>query len=267
MPAVSPTPGDTSRVMHDSITARNIPASAQMVAGYVDGAYVWSAADWGRFPNATKVRIAVFASTNDGHVLDVERGNATPEEAPGWVLRRRAAGVDPSVYCSESAWPIVRAAFAAAHVPEPHWWIAAYPGIGATVYPGAVAHQYADLGPYDLSVVADCWPGVDAATTTTKPAASALTEEEKAMADLSNAEILIGKDKDGKPVYWDFAHVVGNLRAANGETQKMIGNLANVVAALAKKSGVDLAEIQSDLDAIRADLEQPATGSDSPSAV
>jgi len=46
-------------------------------------------------------------------------------------------------------------------VTEPHWWIAAYPGNGANLYPGAVAHQYADPGPVDLSVVADYWPGVD----------------------------------------------------------------------------------------------------------
>ena len=162
MPATNP-PGAGLRVMYDAVTPRNIPASAEMVAGYVDGRYAWSAADWARFPGAVKVKIAVFASTNDGHVLDVERGNATPVEAPGWVLKRRAAGVDPTVYCSAAAWPAVREAFAAAHVPEPHWWIAAYPGIGATLYPGTVAHQYADPGPYDVSVVADYWPGVDRA--------------------------------------------------------------------------------------------------------
>ena len=150
------------RTCYDAITPANIPTTAQMVAGYVDGRYAWHAADWARFPGAVKVRIAVFSSTNDGHVLDVEPGCSTPASAPGWVLRRRAAGVDPTVYCSLAAWPTVRAAFAAAHVPEPHYWIAAYPGNGPNLYPGSVAHQYADPGPVDISVVADYWPGVDA---------------------------------------------------------------------------------------------------------
>ena len=143
------------RTMYDAVTPGNIPTSAQMVAGYVDGRYAWHANDWARFPNAVKVRIAVFSSTNDGHVLDIEPGCSTPASAPGWVQRRRAAGVDPSVYCNTSTWPTVRAAFAAAHIAEPHYWIAAYPGIGAALYPGSIAHQYADPGPVDISVVAD----------------------------------------------------------------------------------------------------------------
>lgn len=158
-----------TRILYDSVTAANIPVTAQMVAGYVDGRYAWSAADWARFPAAVHVRIAVFASTNDGHVLDVERGDATPAQAVGWVQRRRAAGVDPTVYCglasSGYSWADVRAAFQAQGVPEPHYWVAAYPGIGAALYPGSVAHQYANPGPYDLSVVADYWPGVDVSPT------------------------------------------------------------------------------------------------------
>ena len=153
------------RTLYDAVTPGNIPVSAQMVAGYVDGRYAWHANDWARFPNAVKVRIAVFSSTNDGHVLDIEPGCSTPASAPGWVQMRRRAGVDPSVYCNTSTWPTVRAAFAAAHVPEPHYWIASYPGIGPNLYAGSVAHQYADPGPVDISVVADYWPGVDGAQT------------------------------------------------------------------------------------------------------
>jgi len=149
------------RTFYDAITPANIPANAQGVCGYVDGRYAWSAADWARFPHAVKARIAVFSSTNDGHILDVEAGCSTPGNAPGWVVRRRKAGIDPTVYCSLSAWPTVRAAFARAKVAEPHWWIAAYPGNGPNLYPGSIAHQYANPGPVDISVVADYWPGVD----------------------------------------------------------------------------------------------------------
>lgn len=153
------------RVMYDSVSPLAIPVGAEMVAGYVDGHYRWSQADWDRFPNAVKVRIAVHPETNDGHVLDVEQGDATPLQAPGWAQMRRAAGQDPSVYCSYGVWGAVQAAFTRAGVAQPHYWIAAYPGPGAVLYPGSVAHQYRDTGfngeNVDVSVVADFWPGVD----------------------------------------------------------------------------------------------------------
>ena len=153
------------RTMYDAIYPANIPTDAQMVAGYIDGRWAWTAAEWALFPNAVKVRIAVFPSTNDGHCLDIEPGDATPAQGPAWVVMRRNAGVDPSVYCNTATWPAVRAAFAAAQVAEPHYWIAAYPGNGPNLYPGSVAHQYANPGPVDISVVADYWPGVDPAPT------------------------------------------------------------------------------------------------------
>ena len=73
------------RTMYDSIHASAIPANAKMVAGYVDGLFKWSTADWARFPHAVKVRIACFGHTDSGQVLDVEAGNATPAQAPAWV--------------------------------------------------------------------------------------------------------------------------------------------------------------------------------------
>lgn len=152
------------RTMYDAVNAANIPPGAVMVAGYIDRIKLlpWSAADWARFPAAVHVTIVKKASTNDGHVLDVEPGDATPAEAPGWVLMRRVAGADPTVYCSWSAWPSVRAAFRAAGVAEPHYWIARYDG-DPTIPAGAVAKQYrGNVAPgYDVSSVADYWPGVD----------------------------------------------------------------------------------------------------------
>lgn len=140
-----------------------------LVAGYVDGAYAWSPAHWALFPNSVHVPIAVFASTNDGVVLDCEPGNCTPAQSVDWVLMRRRAGVDPTVYCNQLdpdvGWPAVRAAFHARGVAEPHYWVANYSVDQANpqIPAGAIALQYADKGPYDLSVVGDHWPGVDAA--------------------------------------------------------------------------------------------------------
>jgi hypothetical protein len=149
--------------MYDSTTASDIPEDAPCVAGYVDGNYKWSDADWERFPDARKVRIAVFASTNDGDCLDVENGDATVDQAPVWVRLRREAGVDPACYTSASNWQHLRGAFSTAGVAEPHWWIAQWDD-DPTVPPGAVAKQYANPdqsgGHYDLSEVTDgfAWP-------------------------------------------------------------------------------------------------------------
>ncbi|MGH3761973.1 hypothetical protein [Actinophytocola sp.] len=154
------------RTMYDSVTPSAIPRSAVMVAGYLPPSrYAWSDAEWAMFPNAVKVRIAIFASVNNGHVLDVEPGDATPAQAPGWVVMRRRAGVDPSVYCNYSTWPTVRAEFQRRGIREPHYWIARYDGV-ARLPAGAVAKQYANpplhgRGHFDLNVVADYWPGVD----------------------------------------------------------------------------------------------------------
>lgn len=154
----------STRRMFDGIAsdATLIPSGAPFVAGYVDGDYVWTLADWARFPGAIHVGIAVHSTTNAGIVLDVETGNASPEEAVNWVLTRRHAGADPTVYCGESAWPSVRSAFATHDVPEPHWWVANYDGDPA-IPAGAIAHQYESTANWDLSSVADYWPGVETA--------------------------------------------------------------------------------------------------------
>ncbi len=149
--------------MYDSVNAKAIPTSAEVVAGYVDGDYAWSEADWALFPHALKVAIAVFATTDSGLVLDVEKGNSTPAEAVGWVERRRAElpSSPVTVYCSLSNWDACRTAFADAHAPEPCWWIADWDGTPDLV-PGAVAHQYQSTPLYDLSVTDGTWPATAA---------------------------------------------------------------------------------------------------------
>lgn len=156
-----------TREMFDAVTPANIPANAQMVAGYLPPSrFAWSQASWDRFPNAAKVRIAVRASTNDGHVLDVEAGDATPAQAPGWARMRRASGyATPAIYCSVSVQSQVIDAFNQAGEPLPLWWLAHYDNVDA-LPAGAVAKQYADPGPYDRSIVADVWPGVDTGVNT-----------------------------------------------------------------------------------------------------
>lgn len=147
--------------MYDSVNAAAIPADAEMVAGYVDGAYRWSDADWARFPNATKVRIATQPGTDDGDGCDVERGDLVPAQSRAYVLRRQAAGIlQPFVYCGLATVGQVQAACAGLL----YWlWIADWTGQPHPLnYAAAV--QYADgkmLGTgYDLSIVySDRFPG------------------------------------------------------------------------------------------------------------
>lgn len=151
--------------MYDSITAADIPADAAGVAGYVEGSWKWTAADWARFPRARKVTIAVWAA--DAYALDVEKGDATPEMAPDWIRRQQARGLAvPSIYCNDSTWPAVQAACAGLSY---DLWIAEYGRPGTPSYgrphlaPGSAATQYADPaagsgGHFDLSLCEDWWP-------------------------------------------------------------------------------------------------------------
>jgi len=164
------------RRMYDSVNAAAIPTDAEMVAGYVDGRFAWPAADWARFPKAVKVRISAIGATHLAEVFDVEEGCIWPPKSViGLVERARASGIDPTVYVNQhNDWGPTRDAFNSAGVAHPHWWVASYDGV-AEIPAGAVAKQYAHPGPvpgksagpwetgkhYDLSAVADHWPGVD----------------------------------------------------------------------------------------------------------
>ncbi|MFI6044229.1 hypothetical protein ACIA8C_21540 [Nocardia sp. NPDC051321] len=147
--------------MYDSTSAQDIPADAVMVAGYIDGRHKWSQADWDRFPNAIKVHIAVDPQTNDGEVLDIEQGASRPDQAPGWIRMRQAAGLErPTIYCNKSTWPAVQTACQGLTYAS---WIAEWTG-AAHAIEGAVACQWADPahgspGHYDISLVTDDnWP-------------------------------------------------------------------------------------------------------------
>lgn len=140
--------------MYDSVTAANIPSTAQVVAGYLNGLYAWSTADWHRFPDAIWVTIVVTA-TNAGMVLDCEKGDATPADCPAWIKRRQKAGVAvPVIYCSLADMPAVQA-FCAGLVFG--IWCADWTG-QAHIPDGAVACQYAALGSIDVSLCAPGWP-------------------------------------------------------------------------------------------------------------
>lgn len=119
-------------VMYDSIYPANIPADAQVVAGYIGGKWpTYASGELARrFPKAIRISIAV-ASRYDAECLDVEPGDATPALAPAWVKRQIARGIwKPIVYCSLSAVPAVLNAMRAAGIERDAWrlWTAHYTG-------------------------------------------------------------------------------------------------------------------------------------------
>lgn len=89
-------------LMYDSITLDAIPVNARAVAGYVNGRWPTFHEIEKRWPRAKRLSIAVTAAV-DADCLDVENGDASPEQAPAWVRRQHARGVErPAVYCSVS---------------------------------------------------------------------------------------------------------------------------------------------------------------------
>lgn len=88
--------------MYDSVNVGQIPADAAAVAGYVNGHWPTFSTLVRTHPNAKRVSIAVSVFA-DAQVLDVERGDATPDEAPGWVkLQKQRGEKRPGVYAAVS---------------------------------------------------------------------------------------------------------------------------------------------------------------------
>ncbi len=88
--------------MYDSVNLSQVPANAVAVAGYVNGQWPTFPTLKTRFPHARRLSIAVTADA-DADALDVEKGDATPEQAAAWVKRQSARGLKrPVVYCSVS---------------------------------------------------------------------------------------------------------------------------------------------------------------------
>jgi hypothetical protein len=153
----------TANTMYDSIDASAVPANP-LLAGYINGkwqSYYQMAAD---NPTSTVLSITVKAHNSDGSwvaadILDVESGDATPAEAPGWTQAMRALHrpvITP--YCSRlGTWPATKAAFVSQKVALPDFWVADYTTQPHLV-PGSVATQWTDTGPYDISLTNGYWP-------------------------------------------------------------------------------------------------------------
>lgn len=84
-------------IMYDSVTLSALPKGADAYAGYVNGA-------WPTFKSLPlakhQLSIAVNAGA-DARCLDVEAGDATPDQAAAWIKKQKARGeILPVVYTS-----------------------------------------------------------------------------------------------------------------------------------------------------------------------
>jgi hypothetical protein len=131
------------------------------VAGYLNGTYAWSDSDWALFPNADHVTITVTASADIGDVLDVETGDASPDQTEAWIAMRKASGLwKPTIYCNLSTVPAVRKGTGKYILGQDYdLWVAVYDGSTASPYAGCVAKQYESTPDYNLNEVYDVnWP-------------------------------------------------------------------------------------------------------------
>ncbi len=133
-----------------------IPLDAPGVAGYVNGRlYTWPPQAWARFHPPTVLKTISVLANEPAQILDVEAGDADPDQAPGWVDLARGAGVPvPTLYCSRlNTWPPT---LAACKGKVCNYWVADQNGVPHLV-PGSVATQWTDTGPYDISSADLAW--------------------------------------------------------------------------------------------------------------
>lgn len=150
-------PAPALPLMYDSTTAADIPADAQLVAGYVDGAFAWSEADKARFPKFVSIS-ATGGSLAD--FWDCENGDFSVWQAAQQVRANMGTGI----YCSLSLAESVARALAALDIAQGDrlLWVADWTGEphmpavpGATVVACQYANPATSGGHYDLSVVTD----------------------------------------------------------------------------------------------------------------
>ena len=123
-----------TRLMLDSTTPAVLPVNVSLIAGYVNGRFRWSPAEWARFESARQVRVNVTGQPGRGNCLDVESGDATASHAPGWYDSIDWCPKDQlAIYCSRSS---VQAVTAAMGGRDWRLWLATLDGSMPTTYLG-----------------------------------------------------------------------------------------------------------------------------------
>ena len=151
----------TTRTMYDGVNPDALPRTAELVAGYVTGLFKWPAHSWAHWARVKEVHIDVNGTLpSDADVLDIEKGDAGPNQARGWIEQRVPHG-RACLYFSRSRMDEIEAAIKG--LPGVDVWVADWTGEPHTVRVAPnmhlVAVQYANTPNFDLSVVYDpVWP-------------------------------------------------------------------------------------------------------------
>lgn len=154
----------TTRIFCDSTKPGLVPVKGtDGILPYVNGDYAWSNEQIAPFVTAGKqvVRIDVLGNApRKASILDVERYDATVQNAKTWVPERNAFRMDATVYCARNT---LEELFAT--VLDPFWLILADPtGVPHTVDIPLPTHvhmagtQFSWLTNYDVTcITADGW--------------------------------------------------------------------------------------------------------------
>ena len=152
--------------------AREFP-DATRVAGYDNGRYAWTQADWNLFPHADQIHISVTASANTGDVLGRrDRRCDSRSDARVDLDAEVSRTVPPNdlLLALDTVQAVRNGTQEYLLGKDYDIWVAMYDGSTQNVYAGVSAKQYAALTDYDLSVVYDTnWPYRKAPTSTPPP--------------------------------------------------------------------------------------------------
>jgi hypothetical protein len=151
-PPAPPAPPAQPTQLYDSVTPSSIPAGAP-AAVYSDGSYAASPSQVAGHPGT--LWIDTNGSNTKANALDVEPGDATPQQAGQWVYQKLHSTPNQVaiVYTMRSDWSATQAAIGQlppwmqSHV---KWWIADPTGVQHMV-PGADATQWYWGQNYDVS--------------------------------------------------------------------------------------------------------------------
>lgn len=144
----------TTVLMYDSIRVAGIPASALIVAGYLDGTYDNWAALTAKFSKVPKVAVDVNGSSPGAEARDWETGDKGGN-LEQWVIQHNklSGKQDAVIYCNRSTIAEVRKLTGSQVLGKDYYlWVATGDG---TIYSGAgvVACQYKWTNDYDVSQV------------------------------------------------------------------------------------------------------------------
>jgi hypothetical protein len=146
---------------YDSTRPQLIPATADAIFPYADGAYAWTKADLDRFPRSRRRFITVTGDVTAAMICDVEHGDV-PADLTGpevlqakaitartFITGRAALRRDAVIYCSRDTLTAVQAHCAGL---EYRVGLATLDGSKPRCYSGAaqVGVQFLDTGHYDV---------------------------------------------------------------------------------------------------------------------